>query len=185
MSLPVIKSFADCADFSKTVVPFVPQLYDLHQRIFDSISDPNALKHIYLSTNPLVSASAFCLFTVPIFLIAAEVNRNYSQIDRFWSLLPTFYNLHFTLYAHAKGLPTQRLDILALISILWSVWLFFFVFFCIVLSPLSRIIAYANLVRFDWHIITGVRGAIRLAQRIIVGLFFGNISIPPYSSFST
>lgn len=124
MSLPVIKSFADCTDFSKTVVPFIPQLYDLPQRIFDAISDPNALKYIYLSTNPLVSASAFCLFTVPIFIIAAEVNRNYSQVDRFWSLLPTFYNVHFTLYAHAKGLPTQRLDLLALISILWSVRLF-------------------------------------------------------------
>lgn len=146
MSLPVIKSFADCADFSKTVVPFVPQLYDLPQRIFDSISDPNALKYIYLSTNPLVSASAFVLFTVPIFIITAEVNRNYSQVDRFWSLLPTFYNLHFTLYAHAKGLPTQRLDILALISILWSVRLFF--------PPNSylppvTIIANADLVRFD------------------------------------
>lgn len=121
MSLPVIKSLADCADFSKTVVPFIPQLYDLPQRIFDSISDPNALKHIYISTNPLISASAFCLFTVPIFIIAAEVNRNYSQVDRFWSLLPTFYNVHFALYAHAKGLPTQRLDILALVSTLWSV----------------------------------------------------------------
>lgn len=124
MSLPVTKSLADCADFSKTVVPFIPQLYDLPQRTFDTVLDANALKNIYLSTNPLVSASAFCLFTVPIFIIAAEVNRNYSQIDRFWSLLPTFYNVHFTLYAHAKGLPTQRLDILAFISTLWSVRLF-------------------------------------------------------------
>lgn len=121
MSLPVIKSLSGCTDFSQTVVPFIPQLYDLPQRIFDSISDPDALKYIYLSTNPLISAFAFCLFTVPIFIIAAEVNRNYSQVDRFWSLLPAFYNLHFALHAHAKGLPTQRLDILALVSTLWSV----------------------------------------------------------------
>lgn len=141
MSLPVIKSLADCANFSKTVVPFIPQLYELPPRIFDSISDPNALKYIYLSTNPLLSAFAFCLFTVPIFIIAAEVNRNYSQVDRFWSLLPTFYNVHFALYAHAKGLPTQRLDILALVSTLWSVRL------RTVLSV--QIFAYANLVRLD------------------------------------
>lgn len=129
MSLPVIKSFADCVDFRKTVLPFVPQLYDLPQRLLDSIlKDPSALKYLYLSTNPLISASAFCLFTVPIFIIVAEVNKNYSQVDRFWSLLPTFYNLHFTLYAHAKGLPTQRLDIVALISILWSVCFTTFIF---------------------------------------------------------
>lgn len=139
MSLPVIKSLVDCIDLSKTVLPFVPQLYDLPQRIFDStISlDPSALKYIYLSTNPLISASAFCLFTVPIFIIVAEVNKNYSQVDRFWSLLPTFYNLHFSLYAHAKGLPTQRLDVVALISILWSVCFtaFFSHYFFFTLQP--------------------------------------------------
>lgn len=142
MSLPLIKSLQDCTDFSETVVPFIPQLYDLPQRIFDSISDPDALKYIYLSTNPLISAFAFCLFTVPIFIIAAEVNRNYSQVDRFWSLLPTFYNLHFALYAHAKGLPSQRLDILAIVSILWSVRLFPY------FSP-CHIFACAYLVRLD------------------------------------
>ena len=130
MSLPVIKSLADCVDFNKTVLPFIPQLYHLPERLFQKgdgdstttiLFDLSTLKYIYLSTNPLISAFAFCLFTVPIFIIAAEVNKNYSQVDRFWSLLPTFYILHFTLYAHAKGLPTQRLDIVAFISILWSV----------------------------------------------------------------
>lgn len=121
MSLPAIKSLADCTDFSKTVLPFVPQLYELPERLFQSVSDPEALKHVYLSTNPLMTGFAFCLFLAPIFFIAAEVNRNYSQVDRFWSLLPTFYNAHFAIYAHAKGLPTQRLDTLLVISTLWSV----------------------------------------------------------------
>lgn len=121
MSLPVIKSLPDSTNFDKTVLPYVPQLYDLAQQVFQSITNPQALKALYISTNPLVSAFAFSLFLAPIFFVAGEINRNYSQVDRFWSLLPTFYNAHFVLYAHAMGLPTARLDALLVASVLWSV----------------------------------------------------------------
>jgi steroid 5-alpha reductase family enzyme len=80
---------------------------------------------IYLSTNPLITAFAFSLFLFPIFLIASEINKNYSQIDRFWSLLPTIYNAHFVTYAHLLGLPTKRLDLLLAVSTLWSLRLTF------------------------------------------------------------
>lgn len=121
MSLPVVKSFPDCTNFDKTVLPYIPQLYDLAQQVFQSITNPQALKVLYISTNPLVSAFAFSLFLAPIFFVAGEINRNYSQVDRFWSLLPTLYNAHFVLYAHAVGLPTARLDALLVASVLWSV----------------------------------------------------------------
>ena len=121
MSLPTITSLVDCVDYSKTVSPYLPQLYDLPQQVFQTITNPQGLKELYLSTNPLVSAIAISLFLSPIFLVAAEVNRNYSQVDRFWSLLPTFYNAHYALYAHATGLPTQRLDAVLAFSTLWSV----------------------------------------------------------------
>jgi len=121
MSLPVAKSLVDCADFSKTVLPYVPQLYDLPQQIFQNINNTQALKVLYISTNPVITAFAFSLFLAPIFLIVSEVNRNYSQVDRCWSILPTIYNAHFVLYAHAAGLPTRRLDTLLLFSGAWSV----------------------------------------------------------------
>lgn len=121
MSLPVVRSLSDCGDIYKTVLPYVPQLYDLPTQIFQSINNQQALKVLYISTNPLISAFAFSLFLAPIFLIASEVNRNYSQVDRFWSILPTLYNAHFVLYAHAAGLPTRRLDTLLLFSGIWSV----------------------------------------------------------------
>lgn len=126
MSLPVIKSIVDCTDFSKTVAPYLPQIYELPQRIFQSIAHPQTLKQIYLSTNPFISALALSLFLAPIFLIASEINKNYSQVDRFWSILPTVYNAHFAIYAHALGLPTRRLDSLLLFSTIWSVSLWFF-----------------------------------------------------------
>lgn len=121
MSLPVVKTLADCADLQKTVLPYLPQLYDLPQQIYQDINNLQALKVLYISTNPLITALAFSLFLAPIFLIASEVNKNYSQVDRCWSILPTIYNAHFVLYAHAAGLPTKRLDILMLFSGVWSV----------------------------------------------------------------
>lgn len=121
MSLPVIKSLADCADFEKTVVPYIPQFYDIFQQVLESVTNPQALKILYVSTNPLISAFSISLFLSPIFLLAAEINRNYSQVDRFWSLLPTFYNAHFVLYAHLLGLPTARLDAVLITSVIWSV----------------------------------------------------------------
>jgi len=121
MSLPVIKTVSDCADFSKTVLPYVSQLNELPQQIFQSITNLQALKVLYVSTNPLITAFAFSLFLVPIFLLVSEINKNYSQVDRCWSILPTIYNAHFVTYAHAVGLPTQRLDTLLAFSTVWSV----------------------------------------------------------------
>ena len=121
MSLPVVKTFADCVDFSKTVLPYTYQIYDLPQQILQSISNPQALKVLYVSTNPLISAFVLSVFLAPLFLVASEINRNYSQVDRFWSVLPTLFNAHFVFYAHAAGFPTKRLDTLLVCSILWSV----------------------------------------------------------------
>ena len=123
MSLPVIKALTDCADFEKTVVPYFPQFYDIFQQIFESIANPQALKILYVSTNPLITAFSISLLISPVFLVAAEINRNYSQVDRFWSLLPTIYNAHFVLYAHLLGLPTARLDAVLFTSVVWSVCL--------------------------------------------------------------
>lgn len=125
MVLPSIESLADTADFSKTVLPFLPQLYDLPAKIFENYSNFAELEKIYLSTNPLISGFAFSLFLAPIFLLISEINRNYSQVDRVWSILPTVYNAHFVLYAHLSGLPTSRLDNLLAFSTVWSLRLTF------------------------------------------------------------
>ncbi|PQE13043.1 DUF1295 domain protein [Rutstroemia sp. NJR-2017a BBW] len=125
MALPVVKAIEDCSNITKTVLPYLPQLYDLPQQILQSYSNPTELRNLYLATNPLVSAFAFSLALAPIFLLVSEVNKNYSQVDRCWSILPTIYNAHFTAYAHLSGLPTQRLDNLLAFSVLWSLRLTF------------------------------------------------------------
>ena len=121
MPIPAISSLTDSTDYYKTVAAYAPQLYDLPGQLYHSINSIQALKSIYLTTNPLVSGLSFAVASSVIFLAAAEINRNYSQVDRFWSILPTVYNAHFTLYAHLTGIPTERLDALLAASILWSV----------------------------------------------------------------
>ena len=126
MSLPIIKTVLDCADYSKTVEPYLPQLYALPYQIWDAIkTNPAALKQIYLDTNPLISGAALSLFLGPVFLVVSEINRNYSQVDRCWSLLPTVYNANYVIWAHLQGLPTKGLDALLAASLIWSTRLTF------------------------------------------------------------
>lgn len=121
MALPLVNSVADCADFSKTVTPFIPQLLELPNRVLSSITEPAALYDIYVRTNPLITGFAFSLLVAATVLLISEINGNYSQIDRIWSILPTVYHAHYTYYAHAVGLPTEKLDTILTFSIIWTV----------------------------------------------------------------
>ena len=121
LALPTIKSTGAAADFTRTVLPFKSQLQELPSRLLQHWSDHEELKAIYLSTNPLISAFALSLFLAPLFLAVSEVNRNYSQVDRLWSILPSIYNAHFCAYAHLAGMHTERLDTLLAFSVIWSV----------------------------------------------------------------
>ena len=121
MALPIVKTALDCSDWSRTVAPFLHQLKPLSGTIVEAATNPAALKQIYLDTNPLISAFAFSLAISPIFLIVSEINKNYSQVDRLWSILPTIYNAHYVIYAHLMGFETKRLDTLLAASCIWSV----------------------------------------------------------------
>ncbi|KAF2264899.1 DUF1295-domain-containing protein [Lojkania enalia] len=121
MTVPVITLLPECGDFTKTVQPYLPELYALPQKVFERIDDLNALKELYLSTNPLIAALAFVLFLAPVVLIVSEVNKNYSQVDRLWSIVPAILIGHYTMWAHLMGLPTQRLNHVMALSMLWGI----------------------------------------------------------------
>lgn len=125
LALPLVKELPECADFSKTVQPFLPQLYDLPYKLLESVNDRQALLHIYASTNPLMLGLAFALFMTPIVLVVSEINRNYSQVDRLWSILPVIYNVHYDVWAHLNGLPTAKLDHVMALSVIWGARLTF------------------------------------------------------------
>lgn len=138
--LPALVSLEQCSDWSKTVEPFIPQFYELPGRLLDTFKTGGSFLELYRTTNPLVSGLACSIFLGAVFLVAAEVNRNYSQVDRFWSLLPTFYIAHFDVWARLNGVPHQRVDAALLFSVLWSVsecWETT-VYYFQTLTPLSR-----------------------------------------------
>jgi steroid 5-alpha reductase family enzyme len=121
MALPNISALEDCADFSKAVQPFIPQLYALPAKFLDVIWSREGLLNLYRETNPLISGFAVSLVLGAVFLVVAEINRNYSQVDRCWSLLPTLYIAHFDAWARLTGVPAQRIDLALLFSTIWSV----------------------------------------------------------------
>ncbi|KAJ9221872.1 hypothetical protein DTO027B5_4625 [Paecilomyces variotii] len=125
LPLPAIVSVSEAAEFGRTVWPFVPQLLSLPKTLIEVGSDWESLKEVYLATNPFVTAIAFTLALVPILVIISELNRNYSQVDRLWSILPSIYNVHYALWAHLAGLPTEKVKTVAIFSLIWSVRLTF------------------------------------------------------------
>lgn len=126
LPLPRLESILDYTSFQLTVLPYLSQLQWLPDSLREAGTDVYSLRAVYLATNPLVSALAFSGALAGLFFIAAEINRNYSQVDRFWSILPALYNVHFAVWARLSGIQTQTLDTIAAISVLWGVsWLFF------------------------------------------------------------
>lgn len=121
MALPLLNSLEDCADFGKAVKPYIPQLYALPEKLLDVFAGRESLLRLYTETNPLISGFAISVALGAVFLVVAEINRNYSQVDRCWSLLPTLYIAHFDAWARLTGLPTRRLDVALLFSAIWSV----------------------------------------------------------------
>jgi steroid 5-alpha reductase family enzyme len=121
MSLPVLKSIEECGDYAKAVEPFIHQLYELPARVLASIASPAELKYVYATTNPLISGFAISILLGGVFVVASEINRNYSQVDRFWSILPNLYIIHYAIWARVAGLPHSRIDLVAVFSTLWSV----------------------------------------------------------------
>lgn len=120
MALPVVKALSDCADYANTLEPYLYQLRPLPKLVLEHITDPVALKQLYVDTNPFISGLALSLFLSPFFLFAANINQNWSQIDRVWSILPTLYNAHWALWSHLAGIHTERIDLRLLVSTVWS-----------------------------------------------------------------
>ncbi|KAL6404003.1 DUF1295 domain-containing protein [Ilyonectria robusta] len=120
MALPHLSSLEDCGDFSKTVEVFLPQLYALPSQILENIDSPAALTQLYIDTNPLISGFAASLAWGFVFLVISEINRNWSQVDRLWSLLPNLYIIHVAVWARLAGMPHARVDLIAIFSTAWS-----------------------------------------------------------------
>jgi steroid 5-alpha reductase family enzyme len=123
---PAIMALSDCASFATTAKPYLPQLYDFPLALYKAVATSSqAVFNLYADTNPLLSAFAFSLFAGVVFLVVSEINKNYSQVDRMWPIMPLTYAIHFDVWARQNGVPTARNDLAVFCLGAWSTRLFF------------------------------------------------------------
>ncbi|KAI9250634.1 hypothetical protein BY458DRAFT_524675 [Sporodiniella umbellata] len=84
------------------------------------ISNPHLLVDHYKTHDPLIFASYFTAAITVVHYLASEITRDYSQVDRCWSILPGIYAWHFTIHNYiSEGTLNLRLVVA---SILISIW---------------------------------------------------------------
>lgn len=172
-ALAATMTLQECGDFQLTAARHLPQLQDFFQNFLQSATSLESIERFYVTTNPLVTAFAFSLFLAPVFLVASEINKNYSQVDRCWSILPSVYTIHYALWTHAAGLPCSRVDLLLGVTLTWSVS-----------GTRNMIGIYLHRRRHASRSTTGGRGATRSGLKIIAGRFSKTTSAPLSSSSS-
>lgn len=91
-----------------------------------ALTSANPLQ-LYATVNPFISGLFISLVISFFCFVFALPNRNYSQVDRLWSLLPVFYSWYFTLQplaaSYVKGGDAVAIDTrLMVMSILVSIW---------------------------------------------------------------
>ncbi|KAI8880436.1 DUF1295-domain-containing protein [Backusella circina FSU 941] len=86
----------------------------------DLLRNPVLLLEYYKNTDPLFIAFCTCTTFVCVHYITSEITKNYSQVDRAWSLLPILYSWHFTIHDYLVNNSLQPRLLVA--SVLISIW---------------------------------------------------------------
>ncbi len=73
---------------------------------------------LYKATDPLVTAIALSLGFAAVCWLLSILTREYSWVDRLWSITPMIYSVHFAAYA---GFHDARLNLMAALVVLWGV----------------------------------------------------------------
>ncbi|MEM7437435.1 MAG: DUF1295 domain-containing protein, partial [Myxococcota bacterium] len=72
----------------------------------------------YLSTDPLETAIWASLGFGALCWVLSVLTREYSWVDRLWSITPVLYSVHFAAYA---GFDDPRLNLMAILVTIWGV----------------------------------------------------------------
>ncbi|KAI8642421.1 hypothetical protein BD408DRAFT_366561 [Parasitella parasitica] len=88
--------------------------------VCSNIQEPSQLIRLYKETDPLESSLYFSSVLIVTHYLMSEITKNYSQVDRAWSILPGIYAWHFTI--HDYLLNESFHPRLLVGSILISIW---------------------------------------------------------------
>lgn len=81
-----------------------------------------AMLELYRSTDPLVTALVVAGGFSALCWVLSLLTREYSWVDRLWSITPPLYAIHFAAYA---SFGDARLNLMAALVVLWGVRLTF------------------------------------------------------------
>ncbi|KAI8380728.1 hypothetical protein BD560DRAFT_386948 [Blakeslea trispora] len=84
------------------------------------LQDPYYLIELYKKTDPLETAVYVSSGLSVIHYILSEITKNYSQVDKAWSILPGLYAWHFTIHDYLVHNSVQPRLLAA--SILITIW---------------------------------------------------------------
>ncbi|KAI9256572.1 hypothetical protein BDA99DRAFT_539635 [Phascolomyces articulosus] len=84
------------------------------------LQNPKFILQYYKSTDALIFASIIMVALVVIHCVMGELTRDYSQVDRAWSILPPMYAWHFAFHDYLNRSSFNPRLILA--AILLSIW---------------------------------------------------------------
>jgi steroid 5-alpha reductase family enzyme len=126
-AIPAAKTLSACADFNLSVLPYLSRATPILTELLDAAKSQSVdeLAAWYLRTNPLATGFFFSVALGFAVWVVSELTRNYSQVDRLWSVLPCAYVLHFDLWARQNGVASARLDAALFCFAAWSARLTF------------------------------------------------------------
>ncbi|KAI8987830.1 hypothetical protein BDF20DRAFT_852438 [Mycotypha africana] len=85
------------------------------------LTQPNNLIDLYTSTDPFAFAMRLVSVLTLIHYVVSEITKNYSQVDKSWSILPVVYAWHFTLHHYFNhGYFHPRLLLATILITLWG-----------------------------------------------------------------
>ncbi|EPS44305.1 hypothetical protein H072_1704 [Dactylellina haptotyla CBS 200.50] len=106
-----------------------PGIFQLVEVAFHNFQDvfngKRAFQDAYQQTDPLATSILASVILSGLTLIVSEITRNFSQVDRLWSILPAIYIVHYSHWASLNNVHSDRVDTAAVIAVIWSVRLTF------------------------------------------------------------
>lgn len=121
-SLPV---FTQVDHATQSFPPVIELFVAASLRFQKVINGDLTAAEFYKQTNPLATSILFSVGLSVFTLILSEITRNFSQVDRLWSILPAVYVCHYAYWSRINDMQCDRADTAAVIAVAWSLRLTF------------------------------------------------------------
>ncbi|KAF3910062.1 hypothetical protein ABW21_db0209408 [Orbilia brochopaga] len=117
-SLP---SYSNVNELSQSLPNFSQLVQAVLAGLQQVVHGDSDFSSFYKNTDPLGTAILGSLLLSTLALGLSEITRNFSQVDRWWSLAPALYVLHYAYWARVNGLSSDRIDTAAVVVAIWSI----------------------------------------------------------------